>query len=358
MVSVALARYGVRRVVVSPGSRNAPLIMALTRNTQLQVTEIIDERSAAFVALGMAVQNHEPVALVCTSGSAVLNYAPALAEACYRHVPLIAVTADRPEEWIDQDDGQTIRQPGALSAVVKGTYDLPLTRGDESLKRLCCRRVSDAMMMAKTEPLGPVHINVQIDEPLDSEQDDSGDVFRFPEYVQPERTLSYENLRGLTDEINASDRVLVVAGYMPPDEKLRENLERLPGNVAVIAELQSNLGHEIPCNIDAMLRMPGAEDLLPPDIVITIGGALMSRAIKAELRKAPASMRHWTISCDDHCVDSLLHLEKRIACTATDFFAAISPLLSENESDYASRWRHLSTCAREYSRSHCRESVW
>lgn len=358
LIAAALVRYGVRRVVVSPGSRNAPLIMALTRTPQLQVTEIIDERSAAFVALGMAVQSLEPVAVVCTSGSAVLNYAPAFAEAYYRHVPLIAVTADRPEEWIDQDDGQTIRQQGALQAVVKATYDLPLTRDDAGLERLCCRRAADALMMAVAEPSGPVHINVHIDEPLDVEQDDVADAFLLPEYLKSEPVIPKDTLRMLADEIHASERVLVLAGFMSPDEKLRSCLERMPGNVAVIAEMQSNLGPLIPCNIDAMLRMPGASELLPPDIVITIGGGQLSRAIKEALRSAPAGMRHWSVSCDDHCVDPFLHLDRRISCTPAEFMAALEPLLHESTSDYAYHWKALSASASECYRMRTSASPW
>ena len=107
-----LARKGVRRVVLSPGSRNAPLLMTFARNQKIRYYVVLDERSAAFMALGMAQQSGEPVALACTSGTAALNYGPAIAEAYYQRLPLIVITADRPEEWIDQEDSQTIRQNG------------------------------------------------------------------------------------------------------------------------------------------------------------------------------------------------------------------------------------------------------
>lgn len=113
IIAQALVAFGIKRVVTSPGSRNAPLIMAVERTGELEVSSVIDERSAAFVALGMAVASGEPVAIICTSGTALLNYAPAVAEAYYRKVPLIVISADRPLAWIDQDDSQTIRQCGA-----------------------------------------------------------------------------------------------------------------------------------------------------------------------------------------------------------------------------------------------------
>ena len=120
-----LIAHGVKDVVLSPGSRNAPVIVALTRRPELRCITVIDERVAAFTALGLAIESDRGTVLVCTSGTALLNYAPAIAEAFYRKVPLIVVSADRPMQWIDQDDSQTMRQPGTLATVVKQTYDIP-----------------------------------------------------------------------------------------------------------------------------------------------------------------------------------------------------------------------------------------
>lgn len=358
LVAAALVRYGVRRAVVSPGSRNAPLIVALARRREIQLNEVIDERSAAFVALGIAVQTGRPVAVVCTSGSAVLNLAPALAEAYYRQIPLIAVTADRPEEWIDQDDSQTIRQPGALAAVTKATFHLPVTRGDAGLERLCRRRVADAMMMAVSDPCGPVHVNVGIDEPINVMGDDSADDFRLPDFVPTVRRLPEATARELAIEINSVRQVLVVAGFRSPEPKLKEALSMLPGNVAVISELQSNLGQGFPANIDAMLRMPESEALLNPDIVITIGGALLSRMIKAHMRSAKKSMRHWSVSTVDHCLDTMLHLDRRIDCAPTEFFASLLPYLEDNDSCYAAEWQSLSERAGHITQAYAESAPW
>lgn len=358
LAAAALVRYGVRRVVVSPGSRNAPLIMALARNPSLRLTEVIDERSAAFVAAGMAADSGEPVAMACTSGSAVLNYAPALAEAYYRHLPLIAITADRPEEWIDQDDSQTIRQPGALDAVVKGSFDLPSPRGDAGRERLCQRRIADAMMLALEEPRGPVHINVRVDEPIDATGDDSTDNFRLPGFTAIRSVPDSAAMQAIAEDVNTARRVLVVAGFMPPSAELADMLRHLPGNMAVISELQSNLGKGIADNIDAMLRMPESAELLRPDIVITIGGALLSRMIKTALRGAPEGMRCWSVSTVDHCLDPLLHLDRRIACTPADFFAGLLPLLHPVGSDYAERWKQLSRRAAALTDAYVKSAPW
>ena len=145
LVDVLIA-HGIRHFVMSPGSRNAPIIVALARRDGIERHVVVDERSAAFIALGLAQQTGEPVAVVCTSGTALLNYAPAVAEAYYQKLPLIVISADRPMEWIDQDDSQTIRQYEALAQFVKKSYDLPPLRrrhGSMVCKphcQRCCQR--------------------------------------------------------------------------------------------------------------------------------------------------------------------------------------------------------------------------
>lgn len=124
LVDVLIA-HGIRHFVMSPGSRNAPIIVALARRDGIERHVVVDERSAAFIALGLAQQTGEPVAVVCTSGTALLNYAPAVAEAYYQKLPLIVISADRPMEWIDQDDSQTIRQYEALAQFVKRATTFP-----------------------------------------------------------------------------------------------------------------------------------------------------------------------------------------------------------------------------------------
>ena len=101
---------GLRNVVISPGSRNAPLTIAFDEHPEIKTFLIHDERSAGFVAMGMALEKKEPVAVLCTSGSAVLNYFPAVAEAYYQSIPLVVISADRPIEWVNHGDGQTIMQ--------------------------------------------------------------------------------------------------------------------------------------------------------------------------------------------------------------------------------------------------------
>ena len=147
-----LYRHGMRRVVISPGSRNAPLIFSFTGHDNMECLSITDERSAGYFALGLARQTNEPVGLICTSGTAALNYAPAIAEAFYQNIPLIVLTADRPAEWIDQADGQTIRQGEIYANYIKKSFVLPAETTIDSDLWYFTSAVNQAMNIALIEP--------------------------------------------------------------------------------------------------------------------------------------------------------------------------------------------------------------
>jgi 2-succinyl-5-enolpyruvyl-6-hydroxy-3-cyclohexene-1-carboxylate synthase len=154
------AAKGVQHAVISPGSRSAPLVIAFRATAGITCHQVIDERSAGFFAMGMAQQLQAPVALVCTSGSAVLNYGPAIAEAFYQRIPLLVITADRPEEWVDQGEGQAIRQQGVLSLHMRKSVQLPGRNEDELARWYCGRLINEAINAALLPVPGPVHVNV------------------------------------------------------------------------------------------------------------------------------------------------------------------------------------------------------
>lgn len=354
-LAAALAHYGVSHVVVSPGSRNAPAIVAVCEQPGLTCHSAIDERTAAFMALGMAVQTGTPVALLCTSGSAPLNYTPALAEALYRRVPLIAVTADRPEEWIDQDDSQTIAQAHALDAVVKGSFDVPVCRGsDAGLRRLCAHRICDALMLATAGIPGPVHINLQIDEPI-NEIGRISEKITFPERRIPVQIPEYDMIDDLAGYL-ADKKVMVLAGFLPPDTSLIQALETLPANFAVLCEAQSNLHGPFCGNIDAALTSLGGNKEAQPDVVITIGGALLSRMIKTYLRGIETE--HWSVGAADHCIDPLLHLTRRIEYAPATFFAALAGKAKPSACNYAGVWAEANRRGLRLAREHADASAW
>ncbi|MBK9194026.1 MAG: hypothetical protein IPO17_03370 [Flavobacteriales bacterium] len=160
------AAKGIHHAVISPGSRSAPLVIAFNEQEKITCLQVIDERSAAFFALGMAQQLHAPVALICTSGSAVLNYGPAIAEAFYQRIPLLVITADRPEEWVDQGEGQAIRQQGVLALHMKRSIQLPRDPHDDLSRWHCGRLINEAIDATLLPVSGPVHVNVPFEEPL------------------------------------------------------------------------------------------------------------------------------------------------------------------------------------------------
>ena len=314
--------HGVNHAVVSPGSRNAPLIIALSRS-HIKTHIVVDERSAAYVALGMAQQLKAPVALVCTSGTALLNYAPAVAEAYYQKIPLIVVSADRPQEWIDQDDSQTIRQFKALDQFVKRSYDIPARCDDDTAVWYAERIAHDAMMEATSLRRAPVHINVQLAEPLNrltTEPYKLRRIHHFPTYDG----ICRDDIIKLKEQL-LHKRVMIIAGFMEMNEPLRQALNAIAANdyAVVLTETISNMADDFTINaIDrTLLAIDENDKRYYPDVVITIGGAIVSRKIKAFLRKVKPD--HWYVGLNDVTVDCFQSLTRRIEANPDTFIPTL-----------------------------------
>lgn len=367
-IAALLAAHGVADAVLCPGSRNAPLIVAINREPRIRAVTVIDERSAAFIALGIARELGRPVALVCTSGSAVLNFAPAVAEAYYRQVPLIVISADRPAEWIDQDDSQTIRQIGILANIAKYSCNVPVERGEginSPLGWYANRTINDALLEASARPAGPVHINVQLDVPLGGMVDCPPCEPRAINTVKPQNELSSSQLSSLIDELSGK-RVLIVVGFMPPNPRLSEALCRLASlpNFAVMHEAQANIRIGAIPKIDSALSTLTEEekaDLLP-DLVITLGGSLVSRFVKKWLRSGSylqgGSLRHWHVGCQPHSVDCFMCLEKRIEMDAAAFVSQLAESVASSKSDYSRRWSEVVAKADALDAAYAEHAPW
>lgn len=330
---------GLKDCVLSPGSRNAPLLIAAAARDELSRHLIPDERTAGFVALGIAIATRKPVMLVCTSGTAMYNYAPAIAEAMYQKIPLIVVTADRPERWIDQDDSQTLRQFRALDNIVKRSFNISATEGADvpTLGNLFAneqdwyvnRLANEAWITAVSDQPGPVHINLQIDNPLTATVERPANTQRIVNVVRNSSNLAPEILREWALHL-ANRKVLVVAGFMQPDHKLSQALNRflqLP-NVAVCAEPIANL-HLPPFSmmVDSILKTKDDQVLaeLKPDVVISIGGALVSRMLKEFIRKyQPKELI--TLSDTDLGIDCMQSLTTHFELSPLNFFRGITSL--------------------------------
>ena len=340
LVALCVA-HGVRRVVLSPGSRNAPLLVAFAREKAIEHHVVVDERTAAFVALGMATHSQEPVAVVCTSGTALLNYAPAVAEAYYRQVPLIVISADRPDEWIDQDDSQTIRQHGALAAIVKQSFHIPTREDDTSLWH-ARRLINEALLNALTPSCGPVHINVPLGGALCSVADVIPDNPIRVTDIRPLQCLSQADAAMLANTLSNTSKVMILATMSTPSRELQEALKvlaQLP-QVVVLTESIANMRDDafIP-TIDRVLTVIDNSEKadFAPQLLITIGGAPVSRMIKEFLRQY-APVEHWRIGNESRVIDTMQCLTHRLQIEAASMLAQIAPMCRPSVSTYAGLW--------------------
>ena len=344
------AAKGVRHVVISPGSRSAPLVRAFHAEPNIACSQVIDERSAAFFAVGMAQQLHAPVALICTSGSAVLNYGPAIAEAFYQRIPLLVITADRPEEWVDQGEGQAIRQQGVLALHMKRSVQLPRAPVDELSRWHCGRLINEAIDATLLPIPGPVHVNVPFAEPLYGTTDQVG-TSRLIAPVLTEAFILPDHARWLIGQLSACKKVMVLAGQGVWSDGLRKQLVQLASlpQVTVHTEATSNLDEPafISC-IDRVIEgvTDANAEALRPDLLITFGGAVVSKRVKTLLRNWKP-VQHWNIDVGQRHYDTYQSLTHDIAVSPEIFFAQITGALKASESVYGDGWKMLDERTRE-----------
>lgn len=348
-----IQQKGITDVVCSPGSRNVPLILAVASRTELKKHFVIDERSAAFYGLGISQISQKPVVLICTSGTALLNYAPAIAEAYYQAIPLIVISADRPVQWIDQDDSQTLRQDGAIANYVKKSFSIPaLGEDDPQMLWYVNRIANDAVTTAITGRKGPVHINVHISEPLGNKVNYDNSRQRIVNTIESDAIANKEVIKEMANEIHQS-KVLLVAGFNQPDSKLQKaitDFSRFP-NVVTMAETISNLHlKDSDYSIDSVLTSYSNDflDKLAPDIVLSIGGSLVSRKLKEYLRRNSNKCKHWAIGYSHSISDPFMSLSLRIETNPARFFRNLTSILrkikiqrDESVINYNNIWNQL-----------------
>jgi 2-succinyl-5-enolpyruvyl-6-hydroxy-3-cyclohexene-1-carboxylate synthase len=360
IVSLCVAK-NIKHVVISPGSRNAPLTIGFTHHPEITPYSIVDERCAAFMALGMAQQLQEPVAIVCTSGSALLNYYPAIAEAFYSDIPLVVISADRPIERIDIGDGQTIRQKNVFenhilySANLHSEIVLESEATDKKLQqkqfesRKHNEREINLALNKALEEKGPVHINVPFYEPL---YDIVEDLKVKPLQIKPdikERTYNRQELEHFADLWNSSKRKMVIVGVAQPNAVEQQFLDELAGDptVLVFTETTSNIHHpEFFTRIDTLIgpieRSQDAEEqfkALQPDILLTFGGMIVSKKIKSFLRTYQPE-QHWHVD-PKKAYNTFFCLNKHFETSVNSFFNQFLPLINPLESDYAKHWKGI-----------------
>ncbi|MDU1892230.1 MAG: 2-succinyl-5-enolpyruvyl-6-hydroxy-3-cyclohexene-1-carboxylic-acid synthase [Dysgonomonas sp.] len=338
-----LKAFGVRHVVVSPGSRNAPLMQTFSQEPAFECHVIVDERNAAFYALGIIQRTQKPVVVCCTSGTALLNFAPAVAEAYYQQLPLIVVSADRSPEWIGQMDGQTLPQPNAFGSMSKKSVNLPEIQSEQDIW-FCNRLLNEAFLESVANAPGPVHINVPISEPL---FDYSVEALPEVRLINRPRSQKKTDIETLSQEWKSLCKRMIIVGQLPYNERLTDELERLVqrGDCVVITEQLSNsVSPLFISNFDAMLyAIPNEEkEGFAPDLVITIGGHIVSKRLKHFLR-ANKLQRHWHISQSGEVMDLYQSLTDLIEIDNKPFLNDLyGAVVVEDNKPFFDRWKNVS----------------
>ena len=311
-----LIEWGVHDAVVCPGSRNAAIVHNLSVCGAMRCHPITDERSAAFYALGIALATKRPTIVCVTSGSALLNTAPAVAEAFYQHGPLVVVAADRPQQWIGQLDGQTLPQPDALGKFVRRSVSLPEPRNAEE-RWFCNRLVNEALYAATGHQPAPVLINVPITEPLFAFDVDTLPSERRFHRLGDDSSLSVATTTALQQAVCCARRPLIVVGQMPTNEQRQSafDIAKLSEHFVVFAEPLSNSGATI--HFDEAVRYLSAhaeqQSAYTPDYIIYIGDTLVSKPTRRWLRQTQAASCFVTPNAQD-VPDTLTTLTHIVEC--------------------------------------------
>ena len=282
-----LFTLGVEDVVISPGSRNAPLTNAFYAKFGSKCTSIVDERSAAYYALGKSLQTQKPSILVCTSGTAALNYAPAVAEAFFQGVPLLVLTADRPPELIGQQDNQTIYQTNLYGKNVKESFEFPTDVLTNSELKKCEQIIQEAFEKSTRGFNGPVHINIPLREPLYEELPKSNSVVLTPEISEKEKSFSLPN--EFLERWNNANSIYIICGQSSPNNELEEALDRIEKDqrVVVFAEAISNIRKGVTiCSPDVSINAKDKNiQNFGSTLVLYLGGHVVSKKLKNFLQE-------------------------------------------------------------------------
>nr|WP_252726744.1 2-succinyl-5-enolpyruvyl-6-hydroxy-3-cyclohexene-1-carboxylic-acid synthase [Polaribacter vadi] len=345
LVISACHQFNIDTIVVSPGSRNAPLTIGFSNHSEIETLSVVDERCAAFFALGIAQQKQKPVAVLCTSGSALLNYYPAIAEAFYSNIPLVVISADRPKHLIDIGDGQTIRQENVFENHI--LFSANLIENPKFIARNS-QLIGEALQIA-TSQKGPVHINVPFDEPL-YETVNELKTFHFPNISMSSLDNSNINYQNLAKIWNTSDKKMLVIGVNYPDEELHNlmNLYSDDESVLIFTETTSNLYHKKAVNsIDQLIfsLVDTQFQELQPDILITFGGMIVSKRVKKFLREYQPK-HHWNID-EKKATNTFFSLSEFIQTKPVDFFSNFNRIITKKKSDYQPKWLKIRDYRRE-----------
>jgi 2-succinyl-5-enolpyruvyl-6-hydroxy-3-cyclohexene-1-carboxylate synthase len=336
IVISACYQFKIDTVVISPGSRNAPLTIGFSNHLEIETLSVVDERCAAFFALGIAQQTQKPVAILCTSGSALLNYYPAIAEAFYSNIPLVVISADRPKHLIDIGDGQTIRQENVFANHILFSANLI---ENEKYKTRNAQLIGEALQISVSQK-GPVHINVPFDEPLYETVSELQD-FHFPHISMSSLDNSHINYEKLSKIWNVAEKKMILVGVNYPDKDLHNLMDLYADDAAVLilTETTSNLHHKKAIDsIDQLIFSLDDKQFqeLQPEVLITFGGMIVSKKIKQFLRKYQPK-HHWNID-EKKATNTFFCLSEFIQTKPVNFFSEFNKIITKKESNYQPKW--------------------
>lgn len=339
---------GMEVVVCSPGSRNSPLVIAFDEHPKIECYVIHDERSAAFIAMGMAQERNQPVGVVCTSGSAMLNYYPAVAEAYYQRIPLVVISADRPEKWINQGDGQTIVQRGVYTNHIEGELHFNEESNQEQTRKQVIALFEQIAMHSK----GPIHFNSALNEPLyETTTIDDATIPTPIKWKKDNPQLNTHQIERIKEGIQLKKKLILV-GQMPKNAYFRELLFKLAEDTsfAILVENTSNLyslkwGH---CIDRTLERISSSEEVdFAPELLITFGGAVVSKRIKAFLRKHKPLM-HWKVGFDFPKMNTYEALTDSFEVSETTFMHSLLEQKSDLiNSNFGALWKQTDFIAEQ-----------
>ena len=344
-----LVAHGIRHAVVCPGSRNSPIVHNLSECPDITCHPVTDERSAGFYALGMCQAMGLPVAVCVTSGTALLNLAPAVAEAKYQHQPLVVISADRPQQWIDQLDGQTLPQPDALGCFVDKAVLLPEPHDDET-RWYCNRLVNEALLASRYEDV-PVHINVPISEPLFD--------FSVPSLPQErviERVGSFPDFEVLAAEVGDrfldASRPMIVIGQTKGDaypQSYADDYQLVADYAVVLHEPLSDFPGL--CHFDEVLSRVGEQPDYQPDFVLCLGDVVVSKRLKRFLRGCKDC---YFVAANEsgNFSDTFLNLRMWVHCDAWTMLLTLADVLREKQPQpkaFRQLWEQALTHANTHS---------
>lgn len=336
-IALTCRLLGVEQVIICPGSRSAPLVFAFSSIREFTITSVLDERSAGYMALGMAQQTRKPVVLICTSGTAAINFYPAIAEAYYQQIPLLVLTADRPSELLNQQDGQMINQQNLYGSHVKASFNLPNFAHQDEQHKQTVSIIAAALSAASGEHCGPVHVNVPLSEPLypthipkQFSQLEKSILTWLHKHSRNAEVVNSPGVQSVTRAWIRAKKKLVIIGQALLREAWITPLLKLAveNDVVILTDLTSN--QLAACSVPNFDKLIAASDVrqlqqLQPDFILSFGGAVLSKSLKNWLKQIKPET-HIRVDKHDYLIDTYGNVTHHIQLPVEDVLNGLAEL--------------------------------